>query len=126
MGCLAVGIHMLSALHKSVFPHPAVAVKCLCGMTGARSARRRVYRPSPARNGCASLYTVVPLLDDAGLEDWLSVARRQALESTEHIAYHCSGPSSSFQNIHRRTSAYGDVPMQYGSMPVSNRSRRTR
>lgn len=43
-----------------------------------------------------------------------------------HIAYHRTGPASSVQNIHRRVSTYGDVPIEYGSMPVSRRSSRTR
>ena len=43
-----------------------------------------------------------------------------------HIAYHCTGPASSVQNIHRRVSTYVDVPIEYGSMPVSRRSSRTR
>lgn len=53
---------------------------------------------------------------------------KAALTSDEygHIAYHRNGPVSSLQKIHRRTSAYGDVPMEYGSIPVSTRSRCTR
>ena len=40
--------------------------------------------------------------------------------------YHRTGPASSLQNIHRRVSTYGDVPIEYRSMPVSRRSSRTR
>ena len=54
------------------------------------------------------------------------VIERAARHSLRRIAYHRNGPISSPQNIHRRVSAYGDVPMEYGSIPVSTRSSRAR